>query len=51
MATRITHLTIGSKTRVVANPKGYSKGAKWASSPEDLEHENSSFDQRFTVEI
>ena len=39
------------KTRVVANPKGYSKGAKWASSPEDLEHENSSFDQRFTVEI
>lgn len=39
------------KTRVVANPKGYSKGAKWASSPEDMEHENSSFDQRFTVEI
>ena len=38
-------------TRVIANPKGYSKGVKWASIPADLAHENPSFDQRFTVEI
>jgi len=38
-------------TRVLANPMGYSKGIKWVSAPDELEHENPHFDSRLTVEL
>lgn len=38
-------------TRVIANPMGYSKGAKVVASPTELCRENLDFDPRFVVEL
>lgn len=39
------------QTRVVANPMGYCRGIKAASTPADLRQENAAFDSRLVLEI
>jgi len=40
-----------SGTRIIANPMGYCRGIKTASSPTDLQRENHAFDSRLLLEV